>query len=280
MLVWPPARLPDGRQAEVPLSRPHPRTPRHGINPLSRIRTIKPEFPQSETIGKLSRDARLLFIQIWTIVDDDGRARAASRMLASLLYPYDDDAPNLIEGWLTELEGVGCIRRYEVESNCYLDIPKWTIHQRVDKPSKSRLPAYFAKPRETSRNLAPDLGPSILDLGPKDAATPPKSFSTKDCRSAELDLLTEAINGKHADLPDGSKADLERQLFKRGKQVLGTNAGGLIKNLLKAKQSVVPLAQAAIETASTKENPREYINAIIRGAEPEKDGFERRSRSM
>ena len=137
---------------------------------MARIRSIKPEFPQSETTGKLSRDARLLFIQLWTIVDDDGRTRAASRMLASLLYPYDDDAPVLIEGWLSELEAENCVRRYVIEGSTYLEIINWLKHQKIDHPSKSRLPPFdeasrlFAKP---SRDLAPDLGPRTLDLGPR-----------------------------------------------------------------------------------------------------------------
>jgi hypothetical protein len=76
---------------------------------MPRIRTIKPEFPQSQSTGRVSRDARLLFILLWTIADDVGRTRAASRMLASLLFPYDDDAPALIEGWLAELERELCI---------------------------------------------------------------------------------------------------------------------------------------------------------------------------
>ena len=33
---------------------------------VARIRTIKPEFPQSESVGRLSRDARLLFILVWS----------------------------------------------------------------------------------------------------------------------------------------------------------------------------------------------------------------------
>ena len=44
---------------------------------MPRIRTIKPEFPQSETVGRLTREARLLFLQLFTLVDDAGRARAA-----------------------------------------------------------------------------------------------------------------------------------------------------------------------------------------------------------
>ena len=135
---------------------------------MARIRSIKPEFPQSETIGRLSRDARLLFIQLWTIVDDEGRARAASRLLASLLYPYDDDAPDLIERWLSELEQGNCLRRYLVDGSQYLEIVNWLKHQKIDHPSASKIPPFDEAsriPREPSRTLAPDLGPRILDLG-------------------------------------------------------------------------------------------------------------------
>lgn len=139
---------------------------------MPRIRTIKPEFPQSESVGRLSREARLLFLLLFTLVDDAGRARAASRMLASLLYPYDDDAPTLIDGWLDELQATDCIRRYKVTGATYLEIINWSIHQKIDKPSKSRLPSFeasrgLASPREpSSGDLNPDLnqGPSIWTL--------------------------------------------------------------------------------------------------------------------
>jgi hypothetical protein len=129
---------------------------------MARIRTIKPELPQSQSIGRLSRDARLLFIQLFTVADDAGRARAASRLLASLLYPYDDDAPALIEGWLAELEQQKQIRRYVVDGSEYLEIVKWLEHQKIDRPSPSRLPEYrdaSQSPREASRGLDADLGP-------------------------------------------------------------------------------------------------------------------------
>jgi hypothetical protein len=54
-------------------------------------------------------------------------------------------------------------------------------------------------------------------------------------------------------------------LFERGKDVLGNDAGGLIAKLKKAKGGSIALARAAIETASTKQNPREYVGAVIRG---------------
>lgn len=130
---------------------------------MARIRTIKPEFPQSESMGRVSRDARLLFIELWTIADDSGRTRAASRMLASLLFPYDDDAPGLIDSWLEELEAEGCITRYQVEGTTYLQIAKWLSHQKIDKPSASKFPSID----DGSRILASPRESSPLDQGPR-----------------------------------------------------------------------------------------------------------------
>lgn len=107
---------------------------------MARIRCIKPEFPQSQSMGEVSRDARLLFVELWTLCDDHGKARASPRMLASLLFPYDDDAPGLIEAWLGELEGQGCVERYEIAGTHYLRVVNWTRHQKIDRPSQSRFP--------------------------------------------------------------------------------------------------------------------------------------------
>lgn len=139
---------------------------------MARIRTIKPEFPQAESMGRVSRDARLTFVLLWTLADDDGRSRASSRLLASLLYPYDDDAASKMDGWLAELEAEDCIRRYVVDGETYLYIPKWADHQRIDHPTASKLPApppvvvSLASARESSRVLAPRAPALEVDLGP------------------------------------------------------------------------------------------------------------------
>lgn len=117
-----------------------------------RIRSIKPEFWESESLGRVSREARLLFIGLFSCCDDLGRARASSRLLASRLYPYDDDAFKKLPGWIAELEKQGCIRLYQVEGEAYLDIPKWRNHQKIDKPSSSKLPS-FDDVREDSRGF-------------------------------------------------------------------------------------------------------------------------------
>ena len=115
-----------------------------------RIRTIKPEFWESETLGRVSREARLLLVGLFSSCDDSGRTRASSRLLASRLFPYDDDAARLLPKWLAELEAEGCVRLYQAEGEQFLDIPKWLNHQKIDKPSPSKFPEF----REDSRGFA------------------------------------------------------------------------------------------------------------------------------
>jgi hypothetical protein len=128
---------------------------------MARIRTIKPEFPQSESMGAVSRDARLLFIMLFTLADDEGRLRGNSRMLASLLFPYDADAPKLIDKWVDELITQRCIVRYQIEDATYVEICKWLNHQKIDRPSKSKIPA----PPEGSKTFANIREDSLLDQG-------------------------------------------------------------------------------------------------------------------
>ncbi len=128
---------------------------------MARIRTIKPEFPRSEGMGNVSRDARLCFVLMWTLADDAGRLRGASRLLASLLFPYDDDALELLPTWLAELEAEECIQLYKVDGSTYIQITKWLSHQKIDKPSQSKIPPFD----EQCRILANPREPSSLDQG-------------------------------------------------------------------------------------------------------------------
>lgn len=130
---------------------------------MGRIRTIKPEFPLSESIGRLSRDARLLFILLWTLVDDSGRTRGGLAIIRGALFPYDDDAAQKIAGWMDELVREDLVAYYEVEGTKYLEIRNWLKHQKIDRPTPSRLPAFDESSTSTRRIL--DAGPRTMDLG-------------------------------------------------------------------------------------------------------------------
>jgi hypothetical protein len=140
---------------------------------VARIRSIKPEFPQSESMGNVSRDARLTFIQLWTIADDEGRLRGNSRMLASLLFPYDDDAPGLIDGWLKELEDEGCIVRYTSGKQNYIQLCNWLVHQKIDKPSKSKIPPFDESSRIVAKPLEVSSEEGIKDQGEEGKGSEP-----------------------------------------------------------------------------------------------------------
>ena len=170
---------------------------------MARIRTIKPELPQSETVGRLSREARLLFVLLFTVVDDAGRARAASRLLASLLYPYDDDAAGLIDGWLQELVDERQVVIYEAGGSRYLEIVKWLEHQKIDRPSASKLPAppeQSSHPREDSRGLDADLV-----SGPVPVSGP--STGASACRFEEFWEAYPKRDGDNPKLPAKMKFD-------------------------------------------------------------------------
>lgn len=181
---------------------------------MARIRTIKPEFPQSESMGRVSRESRLCFILLFTLADDAGRLRGNSRMLSSLLYPYDDDAKKHIESWLSELHKEQCITRYEIEGDQYIQLNKWLQHQKIDKPSQSKIPppdnsVEFAKPREDSyADQGKDQGKERI----KDSAVaPPDGVS----QSTWQDFL-KIRKAKKAPMTDAALQGIDREAKKAG----------------------------------------------------------------
>jgi len=92
-------------------------------------------------MGNVSREARLLFIQLWILADDAGRLWDDPRYLAYALYPRDDDAERHIGRWLGELEAQECICRYRNRSASVIAVTNWSRHQKISHPTRSRIAA-------------------------------------------------------------------------------------------------------------------------------------------
>jgi hypothetical protein len=108
---------------------------------VARIRTIKPDFFRSDDVAQLSYRARLTWVGLWTYVDDEGRGKDNARIIKGDLWPLEDEVTHKdVEKDLGELSGAGRIHRYEVDGEKYLLILKWTDHQRIAKPTASKLP--------------------------------------------------------------------------------------------------------------------------------------------
>ncbi len=108
---------------------------------MARIRSIKPEFFESRSLAKCSRDARIVFAGLFTLVDDYGKIKDLPKKLVGELFPHDVDVTSDdMDRWLREVEEVECIIRYQVDDERLVMISNFSKHQVISKKGKSRLP--------------------------------------------------------------------------------------------------------------------------------------------
>ena len=108
-----------------------------------RIRTIKPEFWASEDIAALDWPTRLLFIGLWSYVDDNGVGRDLPKLVVADLFPLEEDPRDTlatVSRGLQTLSERRLITRYTVAGRPFLHITTWDRHQRIDRPAKPRYP--------------------------------------------------------------------------------------------------------------------------------------------
>ncbi|MFJ5938591.1 hypothetical protein [Streptomyces sp. NPDC093071] len=110
---------------------------------MARIRTIKPEAFTSESLAEVSVEAERTFFGLLTQADDHGRHRDNAAIIAGLLWPLRSEHTSVhVEDDLHQLATAGLICRYTgCDGRRYLHVVKWSEHQKIDKPSQSRLPS-------------------------------------------------------------------------------------------------------------------------------------------
>lgn len=108
---------------------------------MPRIRTIKPDFFTSETVTALEFRTRLTWIGLWTHCDDHGRHRDNVKLIKAAVWPLDAVSLRDVADDLDDLVIAGLLYRYEVDGRTYLQVTNWEEHQRVDRPSKTTIPA-------------------------------------------------------------------------------------------------------------------------------------------
>lgn len=99
-----------------------------------RIRTIRPEFYQSESVGSMTWKTRLIFINLWSYVEDNGVNLDNPRLFRGQCMPYDDSVLDDIEDAFAELEQCGSIIRYERDGKRLLFIPGFEKWQNIQRP--------------------------------------------------------------------------------------------------------------------------------------------------
>ena len=124
---------------------------------MARTRTIKPDFWTDEKVGKLSMQARLLFIGTWTHADDNGVVRGNPAYLRAQIFPYDD---NLRSGelnrWLDALVECRMLIPIMWQGERYYVIRTFRKHQRTDR----RVVNELIPSDELAQLMAPDGDPT------------------------------------------------------------------------------------------------------------------------
>lgn len=159
---------------------------------MARIRTIKPSFFTSEDVSALPLRARLTWIGLWTHCDDAGRAKDNPKLIKAAIWPLDNVTLADIEEDLSTLAEHGRIVRYEVDGKRLLEVTNWSEHQKISRPTPSKLPPpsriahaqlsegshQEGKGRERKGSVARDIPEDFGDPGPDPRC--PKHLSTRN----------------------------------------------------------------------------------------------------
>ncbi len=108
---------------------------------MARIRSVKPEMRRSLVVSGWPYAVRWTFVGLPGYLDDEGRGHDDTRLIKAELYPLDDDMTSRkLNHHLAQIADTGPLCRYEVDGKRYLHITTWAEHQRVNRPTPSRIP--------------------------------------------------------------------------------------------------------------------------------------------
>jgi hypothetical protein len=128
-----------------------------------RIRSIKPEFWQSETMARTPYFARLMAIALLNYADDEGFFWASPQVIRGALFPFEEDSKNVL-GSFQDLSFAGFLAFGSDEHGKRVGkVVNFLEHQRIDKPQPSKiagLEIIWEEFQEDSKNV-----PGVLPVG-------------------------------------------------------------------------------------------------------------------
>lgn len=108
---------------------------------MARIRSVKPDMRRSLLVSSWPYAVRWTFVGLPGYLDDEGRGLDDARLIKAELYPLDDDmSARKLGKHLDTIADRGPLCRYEVGGQKYLHVTSWAEHQRVNRPTPSRIP--------------------------------------------------------------------------------------------------------------------------------------------
>ena len=108
---------------------------------MARKRMVDPHIWESFSFSELSDLAKILFISLISHADDEGRGIAGAAYIKNITFPHDETRRVAeVQKALSEIALHTSTQFYQVDGREYYCLLNWTDYQKVDKPSKSKLP--------------------------------------------------------------------------------------------------------------------------------------------
>lgn len=138
---------------------------------MARARNIKPSLFKNEILGVADPLLTILFESLWCLADKEGRLEDRPLRIKAETFPYRENLD--INGYLTQLEQLGFIRRYVVGGVAYIQVINFLKHQTPHSTEKASV--IPKEPKEKQRSEC-DSGKPPLDNGETTQAKRPDSL--------------------------------------------------------------------------------------------------------
>ena len=108
---------------------------------MARKRMVSPELLTSLTVASMPIPARYGFVALWMYLDDCGRGKDNVDLIRAHIWPLDRSyTARKVDADLDLMVERGLLCRYEADGMSYLHSPSWYEHQKINRPTLSKLP--------------------------------------------------------------------------------------------------------------------------------------------
>lgn len=135
---------------------------------------MKPSLFKNEVLGVADPLLTILFESLWCLADKAGRLEDRPMRIKAETFPYRDNVD--INGYLTELERLGFIRRYEAGGMRLIEVLNFIKHQKPHHTERdSELPPYKGVTENTVKT------PLSNGYAPSDSLNTDSLNTEQDC---------------------------------------------------------------------------------------------------
>lgn len=221
-----------------------------------RIRTVKPDFWQSETLATVSREARLLAVSLLNWADDEGYFKSHPALIAGALFPFEPDGREFVDSGMRELIKIGYIKPF---AGGISQITNFKQHQVINKPVTSKL-AHLATEEITQTPITTAKHPKHPPPLPESYRSPTGVGMEDEGQEVEREMEKE-VERKDMSTSDKPKIDISAvfehwaQTFRKSKRtVFDEKRKSLVKARLRDGFSIEDLKRAIDGCAQTPFN--------------------------